>query len=979
VEFVSGVSGGRTIAGEDLVVRMRIDENLFDHRIYFFWYFAIGSVNIFDFGNPLWETIIIDQSIELELLVTFPSAIINDDVVVAFTRVFYIDFFTNGGYMASWDDYSIIYTPLNAVVFPEPRRTGFTFDGWFDNPSFTGTAVTEIPLGSVGHREYWAKWVTTGSTTFTVSFNTHGGSTIASRQISSGSLITNLTNPTRSGFIFDGWFLNATYTQPFNILTTPVTSNITLHARWTAESVETPEIITFFTVGTVIPMGSSLVGVAMNLQSNAPSNRVSFRLNFESGSSLLFEPEPSKNNMWRLIYLPSMTTFYFENARHNPFSATVNTWAFPRAETVSSILVSGFTATSIDISREFLNFYIQGPAAPSNNFQIIYHLNGGQNPADAPLTYTSGTALTLPVPTQSGFVFLGWFTHEFERVTEIPATATGNFTIWADWTGDFHTVVFDGNGATGGTMSEQVFVWNVFQNLNLNTFTRAGFWFAGWSRFNDATEPEFTDGQNVRNLTYTVQGTAILFAVWTPTGSGNPVLTGTAVISIGSTAIGAVPPRIGDVLSASYVGGNGVGTASFEWSSGGVVVSTGPTFTVIAEDLGQTLRLSVSFPGNSGTVLSANTAPVLKMAGPVAPPLPTLSSRTTNSITLALISDVNVEFSRNGGVSWQTNVFAGLSPDTEYTFIQRIRETATVEASPASAGLTVRTLPLESDLSEAEIFLQTASVIAVLAMNPALITLANETAINTVLGLFNSLAPATQTELSEQKAHIDVLINAIEAIKALDAHNALVQSITIQSAPAKLIYQLGEDLVLEGLVVRATRNDQTTFILTVTADMVTGFDKNTVGLQIVTVRYSASISTTFGVTVQSGGVVLPPGMYTITYHLDGGQNPFGATISYIHGVGTPLPAPTRNGFLFAGWYECPDFEDEPMLLISAEASGNIELYARWEQAPSVRERDLMSCGSFMSGSGTGGVLILAVLFAVAAGVYVAGKRKVNDN
>ncbi len=45
------------------------------------------------------------------------------------------------------------------------------------------------------------------------------------------------------------------------------------------------------------------------------------------------------------------------------------------------------------------------------------------------LTYTEGTALSLPVPTKNGFQFLKWTLESGETVTEIPANLTENFTV----------------------------------------------------------------------------------------------------------------------------------------------------------------------------------------------------------------------------------------------------------------------------------------------------------------------------------------------------------------------------------------------------------------------------------------------------------------------------------------------------------------------------------------------------------------------
>ena len=63
----------------------------------------------------------------------------------------------NSGTNASGNpaDYAV-YGP--AVTLKAPSRSGYTFGGWFNNANLTGSAVTTIPAGSVGDKQFWAKW-----------------------------------------------------------------------------------------------------------------------------------------------------------------------------------------------------------------------------------------------------------------------------------------------------------------------------------------------------------------------------------------------------------------------------------------------------------------------------------------------------------------------------------------------------------------------------------------------------------------------------------------------------------------------------------------------------------------------------------------------------------------------------------------------------------------------------------------------------
>ena len=84
--------------------------------------------------------------------------------------------------------------------------------------------------------------------TFTVTFNANGhGTAPAAQTINSGEKAAEPTDPTETGWIFDGWYREAACTNAFNF-STPITGNITLYARWTEEGI-TPAKITYMVTG----------------------------------------------------------------------------------------------------------------------------------------------------------------------------------------------------------------------------------------------------------------------------------------------------------------------------------------------------------------------------------------------------------------------------------------------------------------------------------------------------------------------------------------------------------------------------------------------------------------------------------------------------------------------------------------------------------------------------------------------------------
>jgi uncharacterized repeat protein (TIGR02543 family) len=111
-------------------------------------------------------------------------------------------------------------------------RTGYEFGGWTTAADGTGTAyanAASYPFTS--STTLYAKW---NPISYTVTYDTQGGSAVAVGGYTIGSSVTMPAAPTRSGFTFAGWFagstggtaLGATYSPPS-------TGNITLYAQWT--------------------------------------------------------------------------------------------------------------------------------------------------------------------------------------------------------------------------------------------------------------------------------------------------------------------------------------------------------------------------------------------------------------------------------------------------------------------------------------------------------------------------------------------------------------------------------------------------------------------------------------------------------------------------------------------------------------------------------------------------------------------------
>ena len=76
--------------------------------------------------------------------------------------------------------------------------------------------------------------ISTTPSTYTVTFNSQGGSAVSSQVVGDGELATEPTAPTKTGYTFGGWYKESGCTNAWVFATNTVTSDVTLYAKWTA-------------------------------------------------------------------------------------------------------------------------------------------------------------------------------------------------------------------------------------------------------------------------------------------------------------------------------------------------------------------------------------------------------------------------------------------------------------------------------------------------------------------------------------------------------------------------------------------------------------------------------------------------------------------------------------------------------------------------------------------------------------------------
>lgn len=157
------------------------------------------------------------------------------------------------------DDGTITQAMLDAVKTTPVE--GYQFKGWYTTTS--GSSSVNLETIYQKDTSIYAQWeVEPSTTTYTVTFDSYGGSTIAKQVVNSGNYATTPGAPVRSNYIFGGWYTTSSFTTPWNFSSDAVTSDMTLYAKWTAHTSTTSS-------GTVIDSEfNSVSGATVALMQN---------------------------------------------------------------------------------------------------------------------------------------------------------------------------------------------------------------------------------------------------------------------------------------------------------------------------------------------------------------------------------------------------------------------------------------------------------------------------------------------------------------------------------------------------------------------------------------------------------------------------------------------------------------------------------------------------------------------------------------
>ena len=369
----------------------------------------------------------------------------------------------NGGTIADGKDVTGYTYGVGATLPTDVTRTGYTFKGWYDNENLTGSPVTAISNTETGNKEYWAKWEINQ---YTITFDTAGGSTVASITQDYGTAITAPADPTREGYTFIGWDKAIPTTMP--------AENMTITAKWKVNQYT----ITFDSNG-----GSEIAPITQDYGTviAAPANPTREGYTFIGWDKAIPSTMPAENMIITAKWKVNQYTITFDSNGGSEIA--------PITQDYGTVIAAPANPT-----REGYTFIGWDKAIPAtmpaenmtitakwkvNQYTITFDSNGGSE--IAPITQDYGTVIAAPAnPTREGYTFIGWD-------KAIPSTMPAEkMIITAKWAVNQYTITFDTAGGSAVASITQDYGTAITAPADP---TREGYTFIGWDKAIPTTMP----------------------------------------------------------------------------------------------------------------------------------------------------------------------------------------------------------------------------------------------------------------------------------------------------------------------------------------------------------------------------------------------------------------------------------------------------------------------------------------------------------
>lgn len=382
------------------------------------------------------------------------------------------------------------------LLLENPTKSGYKFVGWYDNENFTGEAITEISAGTMGDVTLYAKW---NALDYRISYELNGGTNAENPDgYDVSDLPVSLHAPSRTGYIFKGWYMGEN-----RVLAIPVgtTGNVVVSAKWEPITYT----IDFDTNGGLPTLSSIDYTIESDSFTLQEITKAGYTFDgWYNGETKVTEITTGTYGNMTLVakWTADLYTISYDladgvNSPENPTSYTIESGLI----TLKDPTREGYTfagwyngeqlVTTID-SNTLENISLTAKWTV-NSYKLTFDVDGNLTER----TFKYGESITaIENPTKVGHTFVGWS-------EELPETMPANdITVEAKWAINSYDITYDLAG--GVNNSENPTTYTIESGLiTLKNPTREGYTFLGW--YNGEQLVTIIDSNTLENITLTAK------------------------------------------------------------------------------------------------------------------------------------------------------------------------------------------------------------------------------------------------------------------------------------------------------------------------------------------------------------------------------------------------------------------------------------------------------------------------------------------
>ena len=382
------------------------------------------------------------------------------------------------------------------LLLENPTKSGYKFVGWYDNENFTGESITEISVGTMGDVTLYAKW---NALDYRISYELNGGINAENPDgYDVSDLPVSLHAPSRTGYIFKGWYMGEN-----RVLAIPVgtTGNVVVSAKWEPITYT----IDFDTNGGLPTLSSIDYTIESDSFTLQEITKAGYTFDgWYNGETKVTEITTGTYGNMTLVakWTADLYTISYDladgvNSPENPTSYTIESGLI----TLKDPTKEGYTfagwfngeqlITTID-SNTLENISLTAKWTV-NSYKLTFDVDGNLTEK----TFKYGESITaIENPTKVGHTFVGWS-------EELPETMPANdITVEAKWEINSYDITYDLAG--GVNNSENPTTYTIESGLiTLKNPTREGYTFLGW--YNGEQLVTIIDSNTLENISLTAK------------------------------------------------------------------------------------------------------------------------------------------------------------------------------------------------------------------------------------------------------------------------------------------------------------------------------------------------------------------------------------------------------------------------------------------------------------------------------------------